>query len=101
VGGVSLDRGERGDDCRRTVNLRILFFSVLRDIVGAAEISFDLPEGEGSDVAAMLAALYSRWPGLEEWDERIRVAVDLDYVDRSHPVSEGQEIAVMPPVQGG
>lgn len=83
------------------MKLRILFFSVLRDIVGADEVSFDLPAGQGDDVAAMLAALYSQWPGLEEWDKRIRVAVDLDYVERSHPVAEGQEIAVMPPVQGG
>ena len=46
-------------------------------------------------------ALYAEWPGLREWDSRIRVAVDLEYVGRDHPVQEGQEIAVMPPVQGG
>lgn len=82
------------------MKLRILFFSVLREIVGAEEVPLELPPGQG-DVADVLVALYSRWPGLEAWDDKIRVAVDLDYVDRDHPVAEGQEIAVMPPVQGG
>ncbi len=74
---------------------------MLREIVGAEEVSIDLPPERSQDVAGVLAELYARWPGLVEWDDRIRVAVDLDYVDRAHPVAEGQEIAVMPPVQGG
>ena len=81
------------------MSLCILFFSVLRDIVGAEEIQFEVPGP--TDVAGMLEALYGRWPALREWDGRIRVAVDLEYVGRDHPVAEGQEIAVMPPVQGG
>ncbi len=82
------------------MKLRILFFSVLRDIVGAEEVSLELPDGEG-DVAAMLAELYRRWPELEAWDGRIRVAADLEYVGREHPLSGVGEVAVMPPVQGG
>ena len=82
------------------MELRILFFSVLRDLVEAEEIAFEAPAGV-SDVGGMLEALYAKWPALREWDSRIRVAVDLEYVDRDHPVAEGQEIAVMPPVQGG
>ena len=82
------------------MTLRILFFSILRDIVGAEEISFEAP-AEVANVAGMLEALYAKWPDLREWDDRIRVAVDLEYVERGHPVAEGQEIAVMPPVQGG
>ena len=82
------------------MKLRILFFSFLRDIVGAEEVQFDAPEGV-ADVSGMLEALYAEWPPLRDWDGRIRVAVDLEYVGRDHAVSEGQEIAVMPPVQGG
>ena len=82
------------------MTLRILFFSVLRDIVGAEEIAFEVPD-EVQDVRGMLETLYERWPGLRDWDSRVRVAVDLEYVGRDHPVAGGQEIAVMPPVQGG
>ena len=80
--------------------LKILFFSTLRDIAGSASIELELSAGVG-DVGAVLEALYERWPGLRDWDSRIRVAVDLEYVGREHPVVAGQEVAVMPPVQGG
>ena len=80
--------------------LNILFFSTLRDIVGSASIELEPGAGVG-DVGALLGMLYERWPALRDWDSRIRVAIDLDYVARDHPVEAGQEIAVMPPVQGG
>ena len=80
--------------------LKILFFSTLQDIVGSPSIDFDVGAAVG-DVGALLEALYERWPDLRDWDSRIRVAVDLEYVGREHPVVAGQEIAVMPPVQGG
>ena len=80
--------------------VKILFFSSLRDVVGAASIELEESAGVG-DVGEVLEALYGRWPALREWDSRIRVAVDLEYVGREHPVEAGQEVAVMPPVQGG
>lgn len=82
------------------MTLKILFFSTLRDVVGASEVDFALDPGV-ADVAGLLEAVYGEWPALRDWDDRIRVAVDLDYVGREHPISAGQEIAVMPPVQGG
>lgn len=82
------------------MNVRILFFSLLRDLVGADEIDWELA-GDGLSVADLLAQLYARWPGLREWDAKILVALDLDYVGRDALVRPGQELAIMPPVQGG
>jgi sulfur-carrier protein len=31
----------------------------------------------------------------------VRVAVNQDYVPREHPVREGDEVAIFPPVTGG
>lgn len=80
--------------------IRVLFFSLLRDVVGAEEIEWDMPS-ESLTVASLLEQLYKKWPALRAWDAKILVAVDLDYVDRDAPVRPGQEVAVMPPVQGG
>ena len=80
--------------------LRILFFSVLQDVVGCEELEFEAP-GTVNDVGDLLDSLYQRWPSLRDWQQEIRVAVDLDYVGVGHPLKEGQEIAIMPPVQGG
>ena len=82
------------------MSARVLFFSLLRDIAGLEQADWELPE-EGLKVEELLAQLYQKWPGLEVWDAKILVAVDLDYVERDAIVKPGQEIAVMPPVQGG
>ena len=80
--------------------LRILFFSVLQDVVGCEELEFEAP-GTVHNVGELLDALYQQWPSLRGWQQQIRVAVDLDYVGLEHLLKEGQEIAIMPPVQGG
>jgi molybdopterin synthase catalytic subunit len=79
---------------------KILFFSLLRDLVGSDQIDWEVP-ADGTTVAVLLDQLYAKWPNLREWDSKILVAVDLDYVDREARVAAGQEIAIMPPVQGG
>ena len=56
---------------------------------------------DGLTVSALLDQLYQKYPGLQEWDAKILVALDLDYVERDAIAVAGQELAVMPPVQGG
>jgi molybdopterin converting factor small subunit len=52
-------------------------------------------------VASLLAELYERWPALSSWDGRLLMAVDLEYATRETQLIPGQEVALMPPVQGG
>lgn len=81
------------------MTVRVLFFSVLRDLTGQEEISCVVPEA--ACVADLLPALYHRWPGLEAWDGSLLVAVDQTYVKREASLHENCEVALMPPVQGG
>ena len=82
------------------MKLRVLFFSVLRDITGAGEIVIELP-GRSSSVADLLDHLYLRWPPLRDWDRSLLVAVDQVYAMRNEPLHDNAEVAIMPPVQGG
>lgn len=84
-------------------SLRLLFFSSLRDVTGADELDWPWPPSDGGaqTVATLLAGLYDRWPALAAWDARLLVAVDLAYALRGDPLRPGQEVALMPPVQGG
>lgn len=79
--------------------LRVLFFSQLKDIVGAAEIA--LPARQDESVADLLRRLYQLHPGLEKWDQQILVGAGVDFVGRDYRVRPNDEIAIMPPVQGG
>lgn len=82
------------------MKVRVLFFSVLRDITSASEVAVDLP-AEKRVVSGLLDDLFERWPRLREWDRSLLVAVDQVYAHRDTPLREGSEVAIMPPVQGG
>jgi len=81
------------------MKVTVLFFSQLRDICGAEELVLEL--GGSTTVEDLLESLYQRFEGLRKWDSRILVAADHEYVDRDSLIVSGQEIAIMPPVQGG
>ena len=82
------------------MKVRVLVFSLLQDIVGDPEIEVSLDK-ERADIADLLACLFESYPPLRDWNDKLLIAVDCEYADRTTPISEGQEIALMPPVQGG
>ena len=82
------------------MKVRVLFFSQLRDLCGVDELACGL-DADGASVGALLEKLYADHDGLREWDGRLLVAVNHEYADRDTGLGEGDEVAVMPPVQGG
>jgi len=81
------------------MNLRVQFFSRLRELAGVSEMKLEVPDG--TKVGALLEILYSRTPTLREWDKSILVAAGVEFVARDYVLSEGEEVSIMPPVQGG
>jgi len=82
------------------MKVNVLFFSVLRDLAGRESMELELGAAEAG-VGDVLARVYELHPRLRDWDERLLIAVNCAYADRSSPVAPGDEIALMPPVQGG
>ena len=81
-------------------NLRLLFFASLREVTGQSELTWPWPE-TGGTVEELLSQLFERFPRLRDWNESLLVAADLEYARRETRLLPGQEIAIMPPVQGG
>ncbi len=81
------------------MNVRVLFFSVLRDVTGSDEV--DLETKADARVSDILDQLILRWPKLKDWETSLLVAVDQTYVKRDARLHAGAEVAIMPPVQGG
>ena len=52
-------------------------------------------------ISDLLDRLYERHEGMREWDRQLLVAIDCAYAERDSLLRDGQEIAIMPPVQGG
>ena len=79
--------------------MKVVFFSQLRDLAGAAELDVDL--ADGATVAQLLEELYRNFPALRAHDKTILVGAGVEFVDRNYVVKPSDEIAIMPPVQGG
>jgi len=81
------------------MKVRVRFFSHLRELVGTSQT--DVEVAEGSRVSDLLEQLYQRCPKLRSHDKAILVAAGIEFVGRDYNLKPSEEIAVMPPVQGG
>jgi molybdopterin converting factor small subunit len=84
--------------------IRVLFFSVVREAVGGLESvaltpGIDLPESPS--LKDVLSRLEEKFPRLVAWRDRLLLAVDFEFASRDQRLKPGQEVALMPPVQGG
>jgi len=83
--------------------MRLLYFAWLRAKIGTAEEEL-APPSQVHDVKSLLQWLKTRGPGYAEALKdlsTVRVAVNQDYVGSEHPVRDGDEVAIFPPVTGG
>lgn len=86
------------------VTVKLVYLARLRDAFGTAGESLALPGGTGLTVGALVAALRARGgPFAAELapGKPVRVAVNHALADQTHPVCDGDEVALLPPVTGG
>jgi MoaD family protein len=81
------------------MKVRVEFYSQLRDLAGIAELNVDLPAE--ATVADLLEKIYKKAPALRSHDKSILVGAGVEFVDRNYKLKAGDEISIMPPVQGG
>ncbi len=77
----------------------VLYFGVLKDVVGHGRSEMDLPEG--ASVAELLEAHRGLGKGQESLWESIAVAVNQEYARAGDVLKDGDEVALLPPVSGG
>lgn len=80
------------------VRLEVLFFAAAREAVGAASVRLALPAA--TTVDALATALRARYPGLAAVGA-VRFAVGERFADGATVLSDGDVVALIPPVSGG
>ena len=77
----------------------VLLFARLRELVGASELTRELPEGAGARTA--WESLVRDHAALAEYEAVISCAVNEQYARLTTPLAHGDEVAFLPPVSGG
>ena len=78
---------------------RVLFFGMLRDIVGMSSEEADFPAE--ADLGLVFASYAARFPRFGELARSIVVARNQEFADPATKLAEGDEVAFLPPVSGG
>jgi molybdopterin converting factor subunit 1 len=79
------------------MRVSVLYFGVLKDVVGHRRSEMDLMEG--ATVAELLGV--HRAMGLNSIWDSIAVAVNQEYARGADVLKDGDEVALLPPVSGG
>jgi MoaD family protein len=81
------------------MKIRVQFYAQLRDLIGMRDTDLDVTEG--ATVQDLLETIYTQQPALRSHDKTILVGAGVEFVERNYHLKPGDEIAIMPPVQGG
>jgi MoaE-MoaD fusion protein len=81
------------------VRVRVLFFGMLRDIVGRKEEQIEIDDG--APLQSVFERYASEFPRLKELASSTVLACNQRFCDRSETIQDGDEIAFLPPVSGG
>ena len=85
------------------MKLRVLYFSLLRERVGRAEETVDVPDTVRvvGELQRWLAARGEPWASAFAETRRVRAAVDQAMATDAAVLHEDAEVAFFPPVTGG
>jgi len=81
------------------MQVRILFFGVLKDLAGRSAETLDLPEHTA--LCEVLAHYETRIPNLRKLKSALAISINQQYVAPESELHHGDEVALLPPVSGG
>ena len=81
------------------MRVTVRLFARLRDIAGSGDLSREAQAG--ATVADVWRGLVAEYPEMARYQSSISSAVNADYARMTVPISDGDEIAFLPPVSGG
>jgi molybdopterin converting factor subunit 1 len=81
------------------MQIRVLFFGVLKDLIGRSSETVELPARARVDD---LLSRYSRdFARIQEMLPSLALSVNQEYSQSDRLLHEGDEVALLPPVSGG
>ena len=81
------------------MRITVLFFGMLKDLVGRSQEELELPEG--ARLETVFDHYASQFPKLREMAGSVVIARNQEFASPEAAVGDGDEVALMPPVSGG
>ena len=81
------------------MRVTVRLFARLRDIAGSGDLAREA--SAGATVADVWRGLVAEFPEMARYDSSISSAVNADYARMTAALSDGDEVAFLPPVSGG
>ncbi len=81
------------------MRVNVKLFARLRELVGTGDLALDAPDG--ATVRDVWQALVQAHPAAAVYERSMSCAVNLEYARMTTAVSEGDDVAFLPPVSGG
>lgn len=81
------------------MRVRLVYLGMLKDLAGKPTETVEVPEGAG--VSDLWKTLVEKYPKFSNFSGSAAVAVNQEYAPGDTPLSEGAEVALLPPVSGG
>jgi molybdopterin converting factor subunit 1 len=81
------------------MRIHVRLFAMQRELVGSREVDLELPDG--STIESSWEELVRRHPLLARGRPSVRFARNAEYADPTTTLSDGDEVAMIPPVSGG
>jgi molybdopterin converting factor subunit 1 len=81
------------------MRVTVRLFGRLHDLVGASELGREVPPG--ATVGTVWERLAAEYPAVAPYARSVSAAVNADFARMTAAVSDGDEVAFLPPVSGG
>ena len=82
-----------------TITITLKLFAVYQETVGLSEQAMVLPLG--TTAGGVRDRLIAEHPTLADWKKLTRFGINLQFVQASTPLQNGDELVLIPPVSGG
>jgi len=81
------------------LKVTVRLFASYREKAGTSEVEIELPQE--ATVGFLASLMAKQYPGITQRPDTLVIAVNQEYTDHLHGLSDGDEVALIPPVSGG
>jgi molybdopterin synthase sulfur carrier subunit len=81
------------------MTVTVKLFAAFGEAYGVSELTLEFPLL--TPVSQVLESSIAQYPQLEQWRDRTRFAINLEFVSPDTILTDGDEVVLIPPVSGG